>query len=154
MDILTLLNIWKMGNHHCSIFRHKDLFLWRIYKVNVLICTFTVVYFLLSEDDLEISEEIRSDESIADEDPKAQSQKKTHKIKIPKNIKMKNPMKHRKNPKPDAATPETVLGNFAQCVHVFVGLLSCCLHCYMFHLWNSKFVKLSLEFHLQIISTI
>ncbi|XP_048064301.1 tumor necrosis factor alpha-induced protein 2-like isoform X1 [Megalobrama amblycephala] len=62
------------------------------------------------QDDLEISEEIRSDENIADEDPKSQSQKKTHKIKIHKHIKMKNPMKHKKNSKPeDAATPETVL---------------------------------------------
>ncbi|XP_067273192.1 tumor necrosis factor alpha-induced protein 2-like isoform X2 [Pseudorasbora parva] len=62
------------------------------------------------EEDLEISEEIRSDEGIADEDPKAQCQKKKHKLKIPKTIKMKNFTTYLKNSKSqDALNPETLL---------------------------------------------
>ncbi|XP_016415920.1 tumor necrosis factor alpha-induced protein 2-like [Sinocyclocheilus rhinocerous] len=58
----------------------------------------------------EICEEIIGIEGIGDEEPKEQCQKQKHKMKIPKNIKMKNIIKHRKNSKSEAAlSPEALL---------------------------------------------
>lgn len=74
------------------------------------------MYSLLSEEDLEICEEIRSDGGKADEDSKAQCQKKQHKLKIPKNIKLKK--------SEEALSPEPLLGKIADwVVHVLVGLV-------------------------------
>ncbi|KAK7133274.1 hypothetical protein R3I94_015220 [Phoxinus phoxinus] len=62
------------------------------------------------DEDLEICEEIRSDDGIADEDPKAQCQEKKHKLKIPQTNQLKNFTKLKKNFKSeDALSPETHL---------------------------------------------
>ncbi|XP_077075712.1 tumor necrosis factor alpha-induced protein 2a isoform X3 [Siphateles boraxobius] len=64
----------------------------------------------MRKEDLDICEEIRSNDGIPDEDPEAQCQKKKHILKIPKNIKPKNFMKLKKNFKSeDALSPETQL---------------------------------------------
>jgi len=88
---------------------------------------------LLSEEDLEICEVIRSDDGIADEDPTAQCQKKKHKLKIPKNIQIKIFTKLQKNFKSEETlSPKTQLGKIADCVSCFgwfvVYVSSCCLH--------------------------
>ncbi|XP_026089264.1 tumor necrosis factor alpha-induced protein 2-like isoform X1 [Carassius auratus] len=51
----------------------------------------------------EICEEIIGIEGIVDEEAKEQCQKQKHKMKIPKNLKIKNIIKHKKNPKSEAA---------------------------------------------------
>ncbi|XP_073672488.1 tumor necrosis factor alpha-induced protein 2-like [Garra rufa] len=53
--------------------------------------------------DEEICEEVIGIQGTADEEPKEQCQKQKHKVKIPKNIKMKNVVKHRKNSKSEAS---------------------------------------------------
>ncbi|XP_043075858.1 tumor necrosis factor alpha-induced protein 2a isoform X3 [Puntigrus tetrazona] len=58
----------------------------------------------------EICEEIAGIEGTADDEPKDQCQKQKRKIKLPKNLKMKNGMKHKKNFKSEAAHgPKTLL---------------------------------------------
>ncbi|RXN02369.1 tumor necrosis factor alpha-induced 2-like protein [Labeo rohita] len=58
----------------------------------------------------EICEETTGIEGTADEEPKEQCQKQKHLMKIPKNIKMKNILKHKKSSKSEAAlTPEKPL---------------------------------------------
>lgn len=78
---------------------------------------------MLSEEDLEICEEIRSDDGIADKDPNAQCQKKQHKLKKIKNIQLNNFTKLQKNNKSEDALSPEALGKIEDCfVRVLVGL--------------------------------